>query len=331
MSRHVTLAVATLLALTASSGPARGAAPPYLDMWGSAGTGPGHFELAHGIAVGPTGTVYVADTENARVQTFSASGGYLGQWPTPATCGGIAVSGAGDVYVACDHTIVRYTAGGAFVGSWGGAGTGPGQFDYVGGLAVDATGFVYADDWLNGRIEKFTAAGVFVAAFGSPGSGPGQLGGFADLAVSGAVLYAADAANDRIERFTTDGTYVDAWGAQGAGPGQFDFPAGIAVDAAGFVDVVDAGNSRVQAFHAGGAFVTQWGGAGSGPGQFTNPAGIAVGDSGRIYVDDKDNARIEVFGNLATPVTRLTWGTVKRLYRQPTSAGRSTCGRAPAP
>ncbi len=48
--------------------------------WGEPGSGPGQFNLPHGIAVDSAGLVYVADRENSRVQIFSPQGEYLREW-----------------------------------------------------------------------------------------------------------------------------------------------------------------------------------------------------------------------------------------------------------
>lgn len=47
--------------------------------WGSPGTGPGQFQIPHGIALLGS-TIYVADRTNARVQRFDLDGKYLGEW-----------------------------------------------------------------------------------------------------------------------------------------------------------------------------------------------------------------------------------------------------------
>jgi DNA-binding beta-propeller fold protein YncE len=47
--------------------------------WGSAGTGPGQFQIPHGIAY-QGNTLYVADRQNSRVQRFDLDGRYLGEW-----------------------------------------------------------------------------------------------------------------------------------------------------------------------------------------------------------------------------------------------------------
>lgn len=48
--------------------------------WGEPGSGPGQFNLPHGLAVDSAGTVYVADRENSRVQLFSPKGEYKTSW-----------------------------------------------------------------------------------------------------------------------------------------------------------------------------------------------------------------------------------------------------------
>jgi sugar lactone lactonase YvrE len=55
----------------------------FLFEWGSKGTGPGQFDLPHGLAQDGSGRVFVVDRRNARVQLFDRDGKYLAQWRTP--------------------------------------------------------------------------------------------------------------------------------------------------------------------------------------------------------------------------------------------------------
>ena len=48
--------------------------------WGSSGTEPGQFNIAHNIASDDDGWIYVADRENHRVQVFDGNGKYETQW-----------------------------------------------------------------------------------------------------------------------------------------------------------------------------------------------------------------------------------------------------------
>jgi streptogramin lyase len=55
--------------------------------WGTAGTGPGQFNLLHSIQIDDNGIVYVADRENGRVQRFDQTGKFLGEWKYGRTFG----------------------------------------------------------------------------------------------------------------------------------------------------------------------------------------------------------------------------------------------------
>ena len=44
---------------------------PVVVIWGTQGTGDGRFKNPYGVAVASDGSVYVADTDNNRIQKFS--------------------------------------------------------------------------------------------------------------------------------------------------------------------------------------------------------------------------------------------------------------------
>ena len=67
---------------------------------GASPGGPGQFQLPHGIAVGPDGTVVVADRENSRLQLFSPDGKFLEEWTDVARPCQVFVDAGGHVYVA---------------------------------------------------------------------------------------------------------------------------------------------------------------------------------------------------------------------------------------
>ena len=55
------------------------AAGQRIKVWGQAGSGPGQFQIPHGIATDGK-VIYVADRGNARIQRFDLDGHYLGEW-----------------------------------------------------------------------------------------------------------------------------------------------------------------------------------------------------------------------------------------------------------
>lgn len=71
-----------------------------LFSWGEPGSGPGQFQLPHGIAVSSDGTVFVADRESSRLQLFSPEGKFLAEWPGVARPCQVFIDVRGDVYVA---------------------------------------------------------------------------------------------------------------------------------------------------------------------------------------------------------------------------------------
>jgi sugar lactone lactonase YvrE len=54
----------------------------YLFSWGEPGTGPGEFNMPHGVWIDRHGRLLVCDRENDRVQIFSQAGEFLAVWPT---------------------------------------------------------------------------------------------------------------------------------------------------------------------------------------------------------------------------------------------------------
>jgi len=208
------------------------------------------------------------------------------------------VDGAGYVYVADTQNcrVQKFTSTGTFITQWGSQGSGQGQFNFPYDITVDGSGNIYVADSYNHRVQKFTSSGAFITEWGSLGSGPGQFDIPIAIAVGGeGDVYVTETNNHRVQKFTSSGAFLTQWGSLGTGPGQFEYPRGIAVGGEGYVYVTDFSNHRVQKFESTGTFLAQWGSLGTGPGHFTHPRGIAVGGEGSVYVTDYWNHRVQVF------------------------------------
>jgi DNA-binding beta-propeller fold protein YncE len=195
--------------------------------------------------------------------------------------------------------VAASPVGALFLGEWGGAGVGDGEFNAPSSVITDGSNNVYVADSGNNRIQKFTEFGEFLTKWGSAGAGPGQFSTPESLTTDfEGNVYVADTGNNRIEKFSPSGEFLIQWGKPGSGPGNLNAPRGIAVDPEGNVFVADTGNNRIEKFSPSGEFLIQWGGAGSGPRQFNTPDGIATNQFGDLYVADSNNHRIQQFNGL---------------------------------
>lgn len=179
----------------------------------------------------------------------------------------------------------------------GAAGTGDGQFDQPGDVAVDSSGDLWVADTGNNRIEEFNQQGEYLSQFGSEGSGNGQLSEPAALAVTReGDIWVADTGNDRVEEFSPSGKYITQIDPQEGEPGYLEEPEGVAVDRDGDVWVSDTYKGELVEFNAQGQYLRTVGSEGSWAGQIGEPEGLAVDLQGHVWVADWSNHRVEEWG-----------------------------------
>ena len=183
-----------------------------------------------------------------------------------------------------------------YEGQWGKFGTGKGEFDAPGLVAVAANGNVYVADQKNHRVQYFTATGLFLGAWGSYGSGKGQFNNPSGVAVTPkGTVYVTDEGGNRVQYFTLSGSFLNEWGRAGSGKGEFNAPCAVDYNAKGDVYVAEWGNHRVQYFTSTGSYLGQWGSLGKGNRQFNNPCDVNISPNGNVYVNDHRNWRVQYF------------------------------------
>jgi uncharacterized protein (TIGR03663 family) len=277
---------------------------------GSTGSGALQFKAPKGIAIGPNGNLYVADSQNNRIEVFSPTGQFVRAWGSKGTGNGqfnepwgIAVGQNGNVYVAdtWNHRVQEFDADGKFVRSWGSSpvgqpATAPGQFYGPRAIAIDSQGNVYVTDTGNKRVEKFDPNGTYLTSFGGAGSGLGLFNEPVGLAIDQAGnFYVADTWNQRIEKFSPDLKPITSWPIEGWDSQSVEDKPYLAVDASGNVYATDPQNNRVLEFNSNGQLLADWGQLGTDKTSFHLPTGIVVDQQGNVWVTDSGNNRVMEF------------------------------------
>ncbi len=253
-------------------------------------SGPGdsdvpEFSRPMGVAYGPDGRIYVADTGNDRVCVFDGRGRFKFEF------GGFGIAKpAAGVEPTWDE----------------------GELSFPTGIDVDEDGTVYVADFRNDSISVFDADGAFLRRFPDPlervgkgGSGRDGLGiAVTDVAARDGLVYATD--QYQVFVFTVEGEFVTQFGKPGLGKGDLDHPNGIEVDSDGTVYVADSNHNRVSAFTSDGDVIWTLGDpvtqiAGESEYVFGLPRGVALAEDGSLLVADAfefDLVEVSVDGEL---------------------------------
>lgn len=206
-----------------------------------------------GVVVGPDGRIYVSDTGLKRVGIYDRDGDFLhfieGGFERPT---GLALDSERGVLYVSDtwrHIIYKYSLDGELLGSFGGRGSGEGQFNYPTHLAVGPGGEIYVSDTLNFRIQTLSPEGEYIGEFGIPGDTYKAFDKIKGIAVdSMGHIYVTDSVQDMVKIYDRQGRLLLYFGQRGRFYGDFSHPAGIHIDADDNIYVVDSLNRRVQAF-----------------------------------------------------------------------------------
>lgn len=170
----------------------------------------------------------------------------------------VAVGPDGNLYVTdLSQRVTVISPTGKVLRRWGGPGSGPGQFRFIGfepttptdihgKIAVGPDGTVYVSDSGNARVQVFTPQGRFIRQFGSFGSGKGQFLHPFDLTVDEAGnVYVADDQAETVSKFTPSGNVLWQIGGASGDPDLVGTHHFTAIDAHGRLVIVNDTQNRV--------------------------------------------------------------------------------------
>ncbi len=222
------------------------------------------FTRSHGLRIDREGNLWATDVGGHVVVKLDRQGqtlltigtkGEAGEWNEAAGSrklnqpNDVVIAGNGDVFVAQGHTpgpggdarVLRFDKTGKFIKSWGGKGSGPGQFQVAHGIAIDAKGLLWVADRENQRIQVFDQDGTFVREVtykGLPCS----------IDIGQQFMYMVNGFAGQVLKLDLNGKVLAAMGKPGKGPGEFGEAHMIAVSQKDEIFVADSVNAALVKF-----------------------------------------------------------------------------------
>ena len=221
----------------------------------------GVFTLPHGLRVDAEDNIWATDTGSHVVVKMNSRGrilmvlgvkGSAGEWHHAGhlRCfdepNDLAFGRSGEIYVTQGHgkgesRVLKFDPQGNYITTWGGEGSGPGQFSVPHSIIADAKGLLYVADRSNQRIQVFDPDGKYLRETSHPGTPCGLC-----LCHDQKHIMMAHGHTGKIMKLDLNCKVQGASGGQGRGPHQYGEAHFLAVDRKENIYVADTLNWRVQ-------------------------------------------------------------------------------------
>jgi peptidylamidoglycolate lyase len=232
-----------------------------LESWGA-----DMFVMPHGLTIDSEDNLWLTDVGLHQVFKFDRAGNLLMVLGERGVAGedsahfnmptDVAVAPDGSLYVSDGYRnsrVIKFSADGNYITSWGSYGKGPGDFDVPHSIAIDSEGRIYVADRGNARLQIFDSNGKFLTEWKSRSLGRpwavriSPTGGLFIIDGGDQAEFWPDRA--RILKLDSGGRILASFGSYGDAPGQFVWPHAIALgpDDTLYVGEVATG-MRVQKF-----------------------------------------------------------------------------------
>jgi hypothetical protein len=210
------------------------------------------------IAVDAFDGVYLSDQSAGRVDVYDAGWNLAGSLGAGAgefvSVTDIAVDpdlGTALVFVADGGAdlVKVYDPNRQLVRTFGGSGTGPGEFDFPSAVWVSLDGEVFVGDQNNDRVQVFQRDGTFLRCFGAQGGGDRTFGRILGLAGDElGRVYVADGFQGHVKVFDPFGAELAVIGGLGDLPAEFRTPFGLVIDGGNRLIVSSVNSGRLEVF-----------------------------------------------------------------------------------
>jgi len=212
--------------------------------------GKGAWKDPSAIAIGPSGTIFLADGAAGQVLELDLSGKIRRVYAAGGNARLTGVSVYGDAVYCVDnrnHRIVVFRKPGAPPEMWGKRGEAPGQFQSPFRIAIDPSGRLFVTDVMNARVQWFSAFGKHLGTLKRFGAGEGKLFRPTGIALDlRGRLWVGDSYTGLVQLFEERGEFAKAVRLKGR-PVVFGDPVGLAVTAGG-IWVVDQRENSMGLF-----------------------------------------------------------------------------------